>query len=49
MKLLIKGGRVVDPKSGSDAVGDLFLADGRIAAAAGTPDRTIASVSQAVS
>ena len=41
MKLLIKGGRVVDPKSGRDAVGDLFLADGRIAAAAGTPDRTI--------
>jgi dihydroorotase len=41
MKLLIKGGRVVDPKSGRDAVGDLFLADGRIASAAGTPDRTI--------
>jgi dihydroorotase len=41
MKLLIEGGRVVDPKSGRDAVGDLFLADGRIAAAAGTPDRTI--------
>ncbi len=41
MKLLIKGGRVVDPKSGRDAVGDLFLAEGRIAAAAGTPDRTI--------
>ena len=41
MKLLIKGGRVVDPKSGRDAVGDLFLADGRIAAAAGTPDRII--------
>ncbi len=41
MKLLIKGGRVVDPKSGRDAVGDLFLADGRIATVAGTPDRTI--------
>ncbi len=41
MKLLIKGGRVVDPKSGRDAVGDLFLVDGRIAAAAATPDRTI--------
>ncbi len=41
MKLLIKGGRVVDPESGRDALGDLFLADGKIAAAAGTPDRTI--------
>ena len=41
MKLLIKGGRVVDPKSGRDAVGDVFLADGKIAPAAGTPDRTI--------
>ncbi len=41
MKLLIRGGRVIDPKSGRDAVGDLFLADGRIAGAAGTPDRTI--------
>jgi dihydroorotase len=41
MRLLIKGGRVIDPKSGRDAVGDLFLADGRIATVAGTPDRTI--------
>jgi dihydroorotase len=41
MKLLVKSGRVVDPKSGRDAVGDLFLADGRIAAATGTPDRSI--------
>ena len=41
MKLLIRNGRVVDPKSGRDAVGDLFLADGRIAAATGTPDRSI--------
>jgi dihydroorotase len=41
VKLLIRNGRVVDPKSGRDAVGDVFVADGRIAAAAGTPDRTI--------
>ena len=41
MKLLVKSGRVVDPKSGRDAVGDLFLADGRIGAASGTPDRSI--------
>jgi len=41
MKLLIKGGRVVDPRSGRDALGDVFIADGKIAAGAGTPDRTM--------
>ncbi len=41
MKLLIRGGRVVDPASGRDALGDVFVADGKIAQAAGTPDRTI--------
>ncbi|HJS38933.1 MAG TPA: dihydroorotase [Burkholderiales bacterium] len=41
MRLLIKGGRVIDPASGRDAPGDVFVADGRIAAAAGTPDRVI--------
>ena len=30
-RLHIKGGRVVDPASGRDAVGDVFVADGRIA------------------
>jgi dihydroorotase len=41
MKLLIKGARVVDPASGRDALGDVFVADGRIAPAGGTPDRTL--------
>ena len=41
MRLLIKGGRVVDPASGRDALGDVFVADGRIAQPGGTPDRTI--------
>ncbi len=41
MKILIRGGRVIDPASGRDAVGDVFLADGRIAGSAGTPDRII--------
>jgi dihydroorotase len=41
MKLLIKGGRVVDPASGRDEVGDVFIADGKVAAKSGTPDRTI--------
>ncbi len=42
MKLHIRGGRVVDPASGRDAVGDLYLADGRIAEApGGRADRVI--------
>lgn len=42
MKLLVKGGRVIDPASGRDAVGDVALADGRIVdALAGKPDRVI--------
>ncbi len=32
MSLLVKGGRVIDPASGRDAVGDVFIADGKIAA-----------------
>ena len=41
MRILIRGGRVIDPASGRDAVGDVLLADGRIAQPGGTPDRTI--------
>ena len=41
MRILIRGGRIIDPASGRDAVGDLFLAGGKIAEAGGTPDRTI--------
>ncbi|MEO8718100.1 MAG: dihydroorotase, partial [Burkholderiales bacterium] len=42
MKLLVKGGRVIDPASGRDAVGDVAMADGRIVEAlAGKPDRVI--------
>ncbi|MFL6662253.1 MAG: dihydroorotase [Rhizobacter sp.] len=49
MKILIRGGRIVDPASGRDAVGDLAIADGCVVAAperraeiAGfTADRTI--------
>jgi dihydroorotase len=42
MKLLVKGGRVVDPATGRDGVGDVAIADGRIVAAlAGKPDRVI--------
>ena len=46
MKILIKGGRVLDPASGHDAVGDLAIAAGRIVAlgrvsAEFEPDRVI--------
>ena len=42
MKLLVKGGRVVDPASGRDAVGDVAVADGRIVEAfSGKPERVL--------
>ena len=41
MKLLIKGGRVVDPASGRDEAGDVFVADGKISNEKGKADRTI--------
>jgi dihydroorotase len=41
MRVLIRGGRVIDPASGREAVGDVFLADGKIAQPGGTPERTI--------
>ncbi len=34
--LLLKGGRIVDPSQGLDAVGDLLLLDGSVAAVGGT-------------
>jgi dihydroorotase len=41
MKLLIKGGRVVDPASGRDEVGDVFVADGKISGKTEKADQTI--------
>ena len=41
MKLLIKGGRVVDPASGRDEVGDVFISDGKISGKKDKPDQTI--------
>ncbi|MBP7707487.1 MAG: dihydroorotase [Candidatus Aminicenantes bacterium] len=45
MRLLIRGGRVVDPASGLDAVEDVLVEDGRVASVGGTaavrPDRTV--------
>lgn len=41
MKLLIKGGRVIDPASGKDALGDVYVADGKISEPFPKPERTI--------
>jgi len=42
MRLLVKGGRVVDPASGRDAVGDVAMDDGRIVdALPGKPERVL--------
>jgi dihydroorotase len=41
MSLHIKNGRVIDPASGRDALGDVFVADGKIADGLRKADRTI--------
>jgi dihydroorotase len=41
MRLHIKNGRVVDPASGKDGKGDVFIADGKIAAEISKADRVI--------
>lgn len=41
MRLHIKNARIVDPASGKEGSGELFVADGRIAAEGGTADRVI--------
>jgi dihydroorotase len=41
MRLHIKNGRIVDPASGRDAAGDVFIVDGKISAEGGQADRVI--------
>jgi dihydroorotase len=41
MKILIKGGRIVDPASGRDELGDVFVANGKISGIKEKADRTI--------
>ena len=41
MKLLIKGGRIVDPASERDEVGDVFISDGKISGKKEKADQTI--------
>ena len=37
-RVLIRGGRLLDPSSGQDEVGDLLVEDGRVCAAGGQQD-----------
>jgi dihydroorotase len=41
MRLHIRNGRVVDPASGKDGPGDIFISDGKISAEGGKADRVI--------
>ena len=41
MKLAIKNARIVDPASGRDGMGDLYIADGKISEEFARPDRSI--------
>ena len=41
MRILIRGGRVIDPASGRDEIGDVFISDGRISSAKEKAERTI--------
>ncbi|MFN2644416.1 MAG: dihydroorotase [Burkholderiales bacterium] len=41
MRIAIKNGRIVDPASGRDAIGELYIADGEVSAESGRADRTI--------
>ncbi len=41
MKIAIRGGRVIDPASGRDEIGDVFISDGRISGAKEKAERTI--------
>ncbi len=43
ISLLIRGGRIIDPSQGIDQVGDLLIADGKIAPAGGEIPTVIAS------
>src|SRR5256885_10735970 len=41
MRLVIRNGRLIDPATGRDGAGDLYIADGKISAEAGRVDRNI--------
>ena len=41
MRLHIRNGRIVDPATGRDGMGEIFIADGKVSAEGGKPDRVI--------
>src|SRR5919108_3955649 len=41
MRLAIRNARIIDPASGRDGVGELYIADGKIAGEAARPERVI--------
>jgi dihydroorotase len=41
MKIVIKNAHIIDPASGRDGKGDLYIAEGKISGEFGKPDRTI--------
>ncbi|MEW6689449.1 MAG: dihydroorotase [Pseudomonadota bacterium] len=41
MDILVKGGRVVDPASGRDGIGDIFISDGKISDKKARAEKTI--------
>lgn len=41
MRLAIRNARIIDPASGRDGVGDLYIADGKISEESSKPDRVI--------
>jgi len=41
MRLHIKNGRVIDPASGKDGVGEVYVADGKISTSFSNPEKTI--------
>ncbi|HYY61455.1 MAG TPA: dihydroorotase, partial [Burkholderiales bacterium] len=41
MRLAIRNARIIDPASGRDGLGDLYIAEGKISEEAGRPDRVI--------
>jgi dihydroorotase len=41
MRLHIKNGRVIDPATGKDSVGDVYVSDGKISEAFSKPEKTI--------
>ena len=47
MRLAIKNARIVDPATGRDGTGDLYIADGKIGGEGGRVDRAMRGIEHA--